>query len=91
MIPKVVAVKPVGEFHLLVEFQDGSRGEIDLVDELWGPIFEPLQDPELFRQAAVDPELHTVTWPNGADLAPEFLYHLIQQSVGRRDDLAHQP
>jgi hypothetical protein len=38
-------------------------------------MFEPLKDPDLFLQVKVDPELETVIWPNGADLAPEFLYH----------------
>ena len=41
---------------------------------------EPLKDVELFAQAAVDPELETVVWPNGADLAPEFLYQAVRQS-----------
>ena len=43
-------------------------------------MFEPLKDVELFVQAAVDPELETVVWPNGADLAPEFLYQAVRQS-----------
>jgi len=37
-------------------------------------MFEPLKDKTLFAQVTVHPELHTVTWPNGADLSPEFLY-----------------
>jgi hypothetical protein len=37
-------------------------------------MFEPLKDENVFAQATIDPELETVTWPNGADLAPEFLY-----------------
>jgi hypothetical protein len=47
---------------------------VEAVNELWGPMFEPLKDPDLFFQASVNSELQTVTWPNGADLAPEFLY-----------------
>jgi hypothetical protein len=43
-------------------------------------MFEPLANPEVFNQAMVDPELETVVWPNGADLAPEFLYQAAQQS-----------
>ena len=48
--------------------------EANLADALSGPVFEPLRDQALFAQVAVEPELETVTWPNGADLAPEFLY-----------------
>jgi hypothetical protein len=44
-------------------------------------MFEPLKDNALFAQATIHPELETVTWPNGADLAPEFLYQAAQQRV----------
>jgi hypothetical protein len=40
-------------------------------------VFEPLKDLTLFSQAKLDKELATVVWPNGADLAPEFLYALL--------------
>ena len=33
-------------------------------------------DPEMFAQAFVDQETRTVAWPNGADLAPEFLHEI---------------
>ncbi len=36
-------------------------------------VFEALKDITVFRKVSVDPELETVVWPNGADLAPEFL------------------
>jgi len=36
--------------------------------------FEPLRDPEVFAQVRVNSETGTIEWPNGADLAPEFLY-----------------
>jgi hypothetical protein len=44
-----------------------------------GRLFEPLKDQAFFALAAVHPELETVTWPNGADLAPEFLYEAAKQ------------
>ena len=77
MIPRVVEVKPLDGFRLWVRFRDGKVGTIELVNELWGPMFEPLKDPDLFFQASVNPDLETVTWPNGADLAPEFLYQQV--------------
>jgi hypothetical protein len=61
--------------HVLhLRFSDGVEGEIDLRDELEGPIFEPLRDVKTFKDFRVHPELHTVVWPNGADFAPEFLH-----------------
>jgi hypothetical protein len=60
------------------KFRDGTAGEIDLSAELTGPIFEPLRDLEAFRQFRVDPEFHTLVWPNGADLAPEFLHRKLK-------------
>ena len=81
MIPKVVEVKPLEGYKLWLRFQDGVSGTVDLSADLWGPMFEPLKDKALFAQAAIHPELETVTWPNGADLAPEFLYRAAQQRV----------
>jgi hypothetical protein len=47
---------------------------VDLKDELYGEVFEPLKDLERFKCFKVDPALETFVWDNGADLAPEFLY-----------------
>lgn len=80
MIPRVVEVKPLPNYRLWVRFLDGTSGTVDLSHELWGPMFEPLANPDVFDQASVDPELETVVWPNGADLAPEYLYQMAQQS-----------
>jgi hypothetical protein len=80
MIPRVVEVKHVEGYRLWLRFHDGVCGTIDLSAELWGPMFEPLKDVALFSQAAVHPECETVVWPNGADLAPEYLYEAAKQS-----------
>ncbi|MFM9971477.1 MAG: DUF2442 domain-containing protein [Burkholderiales bacterium] len=80
MIPRVVEVRPLKDYKLWLRFHDGVIGIVDLSGELWGPIFEPLKDNALFSQAAIHPELETVTWPNGADLAPEFLYQAVRES-----------
>ena len=74
MIPKVVELRPLKGYRLWLRFHDGTSGTVDLSSELWGPMFEPLKDENVFAQATIDPELETVTWPNGADFAPEFLY-----------------
>jgi hypothetical protein len=63
-----------GQFELT--FNDGRRGVADLKGMLEGPVFEPLRDPEFLARGAVDPETRTLAWPNGADIAPEYLYFL---------------
>lgn len=77
MLVDVIEAKHVRDFTVWVRFEDGSEGEIDLSEELYGPVFEPLRDVNYFRQVRVDPELGTIVWPNGADLAPEFLYEKV--------------
>jgi Protein of unknown function (DUF2442) len=72
---RIRSVEPLEGFALRLGFDDGTTREIDLEDELWGPVFEPLRrDPELFRQMRVDEELGTIVWPNGADMDPDVLH-----------------
>jgi len=73
MPARMIDAKYVGAYSIRVRFSDGIEGEIDLTDDLWGPVFEPLRDKALFRKFRVDPELHTLVWENGADLAPEYV------------------
>jgi Protein of unknown function (DUF2442) len=70
----VTAVQTLTDYTLRLTFDDGSEHEVDLADDLWGPMGEPLRDPAYFRQVRVDPELRTVVWPNGFDLDPDVLH-----------------
>jgi hypothetical protein len=70
---KIVKVKALDGYHLYLEFEDGLQGEIDLSARLFGPMFEPLRDPEFFSRVGLD-EFGVICWPNGADLAPDALY-----------------
>lgn len=74
MMIRVTEARLVRDFVVWVRFNDGSEGEVDLSNELDGPVFQPLKDPKVFAQFKVDPDVHTLVWPNGADLAPEFLH-----------------
>jgi hypothetical protein len=40
----------MGDYSLHLTFADGVVGDIDLRDELWGSVFEPLRDIELFKR-----------------------------------------
>jgi hypothetical protein len=57
-----------------MEFEDGTERTVDLEPILEGGLFGPLRDPALFAAVTVDSEVHTVTWPNGADLDPAILH-----------------
>ena len=78
MIPRVVEASYVKDYILHLRFSDGTEGEVNLEQELEGEIFRPLKELTYFRKFTLNPDLHTVTWPNGADFAPEFLHDLIQ-------------
>jgi len=70
---RVVSVAPPAGYRMWAVFADGVQGEVDLSERLFGLMFEPLKDPELFRQAGID-AFGAVCWPNGADLAPDAFY-----------------
>ena len=77
MMEKIKSVKPLLGYRLEVEFVDGVKGVVPLEDRLFGPVFEPLKDTKMFAQVSVD-EFGAICWPNGADLAPDAVYHKIQ-------------
>ena len=74
VLPRITAVKPLSGSRLRLTFTDGLIREVDLSGDLWGPMAEPLQDPDYFGQVRVDPELGTIVWPNGYDLDPDVLH-----------------
>jgi hypothetical protein len=81
MVPRVVEAQYVRDYVIWLKFHDGVEGEVDLEDELWGEVFEPLKDQKVFQTVRVHPDLHTVVWENDADFAPEFLYERVIVAV----------
>lgn len=71
---RLINVNYVRDYIIHVAFKDGLEADIDVSDQLWGEVFEPLKDKSYFQQLRFDSETHTVVWPNHADLAPEFIY-----------------
>lgn len=60
---------------------NGESGIVDLQDALWGPVFEPLREPDVFKKFQVSYVFHTIIWENGADFAPEFLYKKMREQA----------
>ena len=70
----------VREFHIIgphtlkVGFDDATERVIDFQPLLAGELYGPLRDLSLFAQVKIDPEVHTLVWPNGADFDPATLH-----------------
>ena len=73
-IHKVRAFEIVQPFCIRVEFADGLSRTVDFRPVLAGEVYGPLRDLELFNQVALDSEVHTIVWPNGADFDPATLH-----------------
>ena len=74
-IYQVITFEIVGPYTLQVEFDDGTAQVIDFRPVLEGALYGPLQDEGVFEQVEIDPEVHTLVWPNGADFDPETLHN----------------
>ena len=74
----VLEARYVTGLTVWLRFRDGTAGEVDLTSALRGPVFEPLHDVEYFRHFQIHPEFHTLVWPNGADIAPEYLHQQVR-------------
>lgn len=73
-IYRVQSCDVVAPFTLRLRFNDGLERHINLRPMLAGELFGPLRDLALFNQVRLDPEVHTVVWPNGADFDPATLH-----------------
>ncbi len=71
MFLHVLEARYVRDYSMWLRFSDGTAGEVDLEEELEGPVFGPLRDVERFKRFSV--AHYTLAWDTGADFAPEFL------------------
>jgi hypothetical protein len=74
MLVHVVNAKYVDGYRIEVTFNNGRTGIADFAGALNGPVFEELRDVSKFSRFEVNKELDTLVWPNGADMAPEYIY-----------------
>ena len=78
-IYRVRAFQIVGTHTLSVSFDDGAEQTIDFRPILAGELYGPLKDLSIFNQVRIDPEVHTLVWPNGADFDPATLHDWPEQ------------
>ena len=71
-IPVVVKADYVKDYILSITFDDGVKKEVDISKWFKGPMFAPLKNKIYFKNFSIDG--YTISWPNGADIAPESLY-----------------
>lgn len=79
-IYRVVSFEKIAQFTLKVVFDDGTSQVIDFRPVLKGELYGPLTDPSAFDQVRIDPEVHTLVWPNGADFDPAILHNWAESS-----------
>jgi hypothetical protein len=73
MLTKVTKLERLGDFRLGIHFNDGSHGVHDFAALMSRPgeMRDPLRDPAYFQRVFL--EFGALTWPNGYDIAPEWL------------------
>lgn len=71
---RVVSFERVGRYVLRIGFEDGLVREVNFEPVLAGEMYGPLRSESVFADARIDPESHTLVWPNGADFDPATLH-----------------
>ena len=89
---RVTSVKPLGEFRVEVEFDDGAHGVVDLSDYAGIGVFEAWLRPGFFEQVSIT-QSGALAWPGDLDLCPDAVY---MRLTGKRPEdvfpsLRHQP
>jgi len=82
LLYRVTAFEIIAPYAVRVTFDDGTAQAIDFQPMLAGQIYGPLRDLALFRQVKLDPEVHTLVWPNGADFDPATLHDWPEHLAG---------
>lgn len=74
----IVDFEIVGPYTMRIQFNDGAERVINFEPVLYGYYYARLRDMDFFNQVRLDPEVHTLVWPNGADFDPAMLYNWLE-------------
>ena len=78
---EISKAKQVGDYQIELVFNNKIKGVVDLKNTIFTDprnIFKELKDLNKFKKFKI--EFDTLSWENGLDLAPEFLYNLLLNS-----------
>jgi hypothetical protein len=78
-IYRVESFEIISPYTLRLKFNDQTEQTINFQPVLAGELYGPLRDVTLFNQVEIDPEVHTLRWPNGADFDPATLHDWPEQ------------
>ena len=73
-IHRIIECRLLPPYGLQLKFDDGLERVVDLESILEGEIYGPLRNKALFAKVEIDPEIQTITWPNGADFDATVLH-----------------
>lgn len=73
-IHRVHSFEIVDAYTLRVRFDDNTEQVINFQPVLAGELYGSLRDLSVFNRVRIDPEVHTLVWPNGADFDPAMLH-----------------
>jgi hypothetical protein len=86
-LPRILSVKPAGDFRLRLRFANGQSFAVDLDGEVrrFKP-YRPLRDQALFARVAIGESGHSVTWPVAElDMGADTLWQYALEQNGRTD------
>jgi len=78
LTPDIVEASVVRHGVVKLTFADGLSGEVEILQRMWGQVFEQARTEEGFAEMYLDVETHTIAWPGEVDLAPDTLYERVR-------------
>jgi hypothetical protein len=74
MLRSVRKVKALGNYELLLTFDNGEQKIYDVKPLFELPLFEKLKDEKHFNKVYIDKIMDTIAWDEDTDICPDSLY-----------------
>lgn len=68
-------------YKLLLSFEDGVTGKVDLSEKIGKGVFQALENIENFKQVKISSDKRSLQWLNGIDLCADSLYLKIRNTT----------